>query len=720
MIRFILAVLLALGLVAPTSASEYTQREYDTAIASVTARFSIALARERRVITAEQSQFIDAKEREIATLKRRLEAGENENQKLLAELSEARVQILEIADQLEIKLELDAAAISAFEDEVRRTNSEPSAVRLRALQWYGDGDIVAALDLLDDIRSAERAARQRANEVREATLAASDLRRDLSLAILARRTGDASALRVRGMMEELKTFDELSANEWERLASLRRSTGDPVAARDAMEAAYQATPSGSFERYLLLSNMREAEQLSRNGGYRSDYEIELSQRMVDLIVERRGEIDPDLEADFLSRAPDTETFNPDKIPELKELLEIPDAMPVGDQRWISVMIFHSQQVTSARRTQQPDHVVATHLGQATSILEDIVRLGQPRKVYLQHRTSLMLDQYLVQFQAAQPDELRDFLSQWEKDARELLAYDPGDIGLRDALGTVLRLRGDFDYDQEDFGVEAMARRSEALDISVDGWAAYPRSTPHEVGATDQIAANMVREPTNQNIAALEEIIAAVEPRLAAISEKSGHFEKANGRTVDDNIRDARAMMLAVLGNALVKAGQLSRAISSFEACIGLYNWRVPETGLIMNAHLSVAECQQGIAYAHILSDRPELSVALAQSAFLDAQRLYDQELPTELEGDPAFQKGRRAYVIMTVSILLLALVQNDEETWRSALYYLDQSEAAGFVDFEQMDDALRGPILQARAQYLSTQDQYFRGRDNRSEAADVD
>jgi hypothetical protein len=239
----------------PGMASVDLNADQRSLVAQLTAERAITLANERRLADAAQDELykqLAAKDR----AQRAAEARAAGNAAELARVRKARDEIAQQRQELVAALtqrdQTLAAEVRAYREEVTKIASSPDPQKQKALQRFADGEQREALDDLDLIADAKRAAHDKAVAVADAA----ERRPTAWLAVQAHDAGKVMLDKVIGRFEQLTRLDPTMTFDWIQLARLYKERGRLADAKTAAEGAYKSLAGGhDRDRSVVLDEL---------------------------------------------------------------------------------------------------------------------------------------------------------------------------------------------------------------------------------------------------------------------------------------------------------------------------------------------------------------------------------------------------------------------------------------------------------------------------------
>jgi hypothetical protein len=223
----------------PASVGADLNAEQRALIEQLTADKAIAIARERRLVEADEEKLYDelqAKDRAQRVAERHASGNAAE----LARIRRIRDQIAAERQALVIALgqrdQALAAEVRAYREAITEIATSPDPRKQKALQRFAEGEQREALADLDAIADANRAARAKVVEIVEAA----ERRSTAELALQAHGKGTVTLQEVVLRYERLTRLDRATMWDWIQLARLYDQQGRPDDARTAIRAAYRS------------------------------------------------------------------------------------------------------------------------------------------------------------------------------------------------------------------------------------------------------------------------------------------------------------------------------------------------------------------------------------------------------------------------------------------------------------------------------------------------
>ena len=215
-------------------------------VVRLTAERAITLASARGLADAAQDELY----RQLEVKDRALRAALSRAAGNAAELARVRQARDEIARQRQALVtalaqrdQMLAAEVRAYREEVTKIAASPDPEKQKALQRFADGEQAEALDDLDLLADAKRAAHDKAVAIADAA----ERRPTAWLAVQAYDAGKVTLDKVVARFEKLTQLDPTMTDDWIELARLYREQGRLADARQAAEGAGRSL-AGSDER----------------------------------------------------------------------------------------------------------------------------------------------------------------------------------------------------------------------------------------------------------------------------------------------------------------------------------------------------------------------------------------------------------------------------------------------------------------------------------------
>ena len=243
-------------------------------VLQLTAERAVTLAREHRLADEAQERFYQ----QLAAKDQALRAAQARAAGQAAELAQVRKARDEIARQLIAAVEQRdrtlAAELSAYREEVTQLASSPDPQTQKALQRFADGEQAEALDDLDMIADAKRAAHDKAVVIADAAE-----RRPMAwLAVQALDAGKVKLDKVVERFEKLTRLDPGVSVDWIELGRLYSQQGRLADVQKANESALRSlAASDERTRSIVLNELGDAAVAAGDlPGARARYEESLA------------------------------------------------------------------------------------------------------------------------------------------------------------------------------------------------------------------------------------------------------------------------------------------------------------------------------------------------------------------------------------------------------------------------------------------------------------
>lgn len=631
--------------------------------AQMTASFNIALIKERRLSDERNDQTIAQFERRIAdqklviaSLATRTAAADRARVSAEARLEDLRGEFTDYGLRIGRERGLEQAKTQAYLAEARREVKEASPAMREGLQRYADGDRTGAMPILDDLIRLEAEAAKRGLRARTGA----EYRAQAGRYDNMRSRGEASAAQCLRAWERVVQEDPDGAVDWWRVGALRDLTGD----RDGAIAAYEEmfrVGADQTEKLLALGLLLNMESMRRDNGFPTAREHEIGKRLEALSGVPLGPMEQ-------------ETRTPlQKAEVARNVLRVlagqnrPLAEDRGNPLWpiIAQLCAAEAQVLLEERKAP---AAASKLGECRTLTNDVIRTSHPRGAFLNATWDLAEAEADL---AEQTKQIKDEVAA-RKAARdaglELAALDPTNRGQLHKLGwTTARYAN---------ALVRAGKRREAIPIfeeSLEIFVADLVYDPDSVFGNGSLRDNQL--PLQALYIELKDYRAArrnldlTEMELASIVRLRPDAEAP--LTIAFQTLTARRMELAVA------EGDYPAARSQIAELSRQLTLSAPEAPRSRD-DVSMASLDLTSAFMLEMEGRKDEAFKLYDRSFTTAATYITQKAPP----GPKFAPNIDAERVAVIAAVRLAILKNDEDTWRWAIGWLERAEKGGLADPE--------------------------------------